>query len=103
MTQISISECAVGEVVSAVTATASYWFVITGRQVAEIFRKGEKEQYAKLLEKRRLPDVITENMGFTMYNVDDQPVTAIVPHAIGKTTRDKIPMYHVADTLQLLL
>ena len=87
--------CEVGDVITAITETASYWFVITAPQVAEVFRKGNGEQFAQLLQKRKLGAELVEGEGFGMYDVDDNPITVIIPTNIGKTTRDKIPTRHV--------
>ena len=81
----------VGDVIYARTETAEYWLLITSSQVAEVFRKGNNEQFAILLSKRRLGAQIIEHDGFTMYDTDGNPVAAIIPHEIKKVSRDSIP------------
>lgn len=84
--------CAVGEVIYARTETAEYWMLITSSQVADVYRKGNGEHHATLLSKRRLGAQIVEYDGFTMYDVDGQPVAAIIPHEIKKVPRESIPL-----------
>lgn len=84
--------CTVGDVIYARTETAEYWMLITSSQVAEVFRKGNSEQFAILLSKRRLGAQIAEHDGFTFYDTDGAPIAAIIPHEIKKVSRESIPL-----------
>lgn len=89
---LSIDAMQAGECLMVKTPTATYWLLMLGRLVASVYRQGDTEHHAILLEKRRMSNRIEQGQGFTMFNVDNQPVAAIVVQTVQKVPADSIPL-----------
>lgn len=91
-TQIFINACKEGDVIKAVTNTATYFFIITSAGVANVWRQGNGKPYALLLAKRRLGSEIVEHEPFAMYDSDGDPVSVILPTDVSKVPVSSIPL-----------
>ena len=91
-TQIFVHSCKEGDVIRAVTETATYFFVITSPQVANVWRQGNGKPCAVLLGKRRMGAVIVEHEPFTSYDSDGEPVSVILPTDVSRVPALSIPL-----------
>ena len=74
------------------TPTANYWLMLIGSLVADVYRKGNGEQHATLLERRRMSNTITQGESFMMFDVDNQPVSAIMVNKVEKVNPSLVPL-----------
>lgn len=88
---LSVDALQAGDCLFVKTPTASYWLLMLGNLVASVYRKGDNEEHAILLEKRRMSNRIEQGSGFTMFNCDNQPIAAIVVNEVRKVSSDAIP------------
>ena len=89
---LNVDALQAGECLFVKTPTASYWLLMLGNLVASVYRQGDGEHHAILLEKRRMSNRIEQGQGFTMFNVDKQPVAAIIVNEVRKVAADTIPL-----------
>lgn len=89
---LSVDALQAGECLMVKTPTATYWLLMLGNLVASVYRQGDAEHHAILLEKRRMSNRIEQGQGFTMFNVDKQPVAAIIVQTVQKVPADSIPL-----------
>lgn len=89
---LSLDAMQAGECVWCSTQSGSeYWLLLMGGLVASVYRKGKDEQFAKFIEKRRMSNRMTLNDGFTMFDWNKQPITAIIPVEMRCVKSDTIP------------
>ncbi len=88
---LSVDALQAGECLFVKTPTASYWLLMLGNLVASVYRKGDNEDHAILLEKRRMSNRIEQNQGFMMFDVNNQPVSSIIAQSFQKVPADSIP------------
>lgn len=92
MMTIAVDALTAGDCLYARTPTAEYWIVMLGNLVASVYRKGNDQDHAILLEKRRMSNRITQDAAFMMYNQDNQPVSCILPLEVKKVPATSIPL-----------
>jgi hypothetical protein len=63
-----------------------------GALVASVYRKGNGEPNATLLEKRRMSNRITKNDGFMMFDHDNQPISSIIVVEMKVVPASTIPL-----------
>ena len=73
-----------GEILNVRTETSTYWIKMENYPVAEVYRRGNAG--IDNLGKRKLSSQIVEHEGFTMYDLESNPVSAIVPLEFKKVT-----------------
>ncbi len=88
---LSVDAMQAGECIFVRTPTAEYWLLLLGNLVASVYRKGNGEEYATLLEKRRMSNRITQGEGFMMFNSNNEPVSSIIVNTVQKVPADTIP------------
>lgn len=89
---LAVDAMQTGECLHVKTPTASYWLVMCGNLVASVYRQGDGEHHAMLLEKRRMSNRIEQGQGFTMFNQDREPIAAIIVQTVQKVPADSIPL-----------
>ena len=89
---LSVDAMQAGECLMVKTPTATYWLLMLGKLVASVYRQGDTEGHATLLEKRRMSNRIEEGQGFAMFNVDNEPVSVIIAQRVQKVPADSIPL-----------
>lgn len=90
---LSVSALQAGDCLYVKTPTAQYWLLMLGSLVASVYRQGEGESHARLLEKRRMSNTITQGDGFRMFDYNNDPVASIIVEKWQKVPADTIPIF----------
>lgn len=90
---ICVDALQAGECLRVKTPTATYFLLMLGKLVASVYRMADGEQFAKLIEKRRMSNRIEKGQGFTMFNCDNEPVSCIVVNEVEVVRSDTIPFH----------
>ena len=90
---IAVDALQAGECLRVKTPTATYFLLMLGKLVASVYRKGDNEQFAKLIEQRRMSNRLELNVGFMMFNRENEPVSCIVPIEANLVNSDTIPFH----------
>ena len=80
-----------GDVIYARTETAEYWMLVMSPQVANIYRRANGRDGCTFLGRRGLGCELAEFEGFTMYDGNNEPMAAIIPHEIKKVDWSSVP------------
>lgn len=89
---ICVDALQAGECLRVRTPTATYHLVMCGALVASVYRQGDGEHHAILLEKRRMSNRIEVGQGFMMFDVDNNPVSSIIVKEVCKVSPNSIPL-----------
>lgn len=83
-----------GECLRVKTPTATYFLLMLGNLVASVYRMGDGEPNARLIEKRRMSNRLDLHTGFKMFNENNEPLSVIIPIEVALVSPDTIPLRH---------